>query len=77
MKHISLPLENVMKAILQQTLQNYGLNISVVCFVNNYNSAIIKTADDKLVYIDPAICGIGQLIEDLQKQNYSTYRWLI
>jgi hypothetical protein len=41
--------------------------------VNNYNSAIIKTADDKLVYIDD----VGQLIEDLQKQNYSTYRRLI
>ena len=73
MKHISLPLENVMKTILQQTLQNYGLNISVVCFVNNYNSAIIKTADDKLVYIDD----VGQLIEDLQKQNHPAYRRLI
>jgi len=73
MKHISLPLENVMKAILKQILQNYGLNVSVVCFVKNYNSAIIKTADDKLVYIDD----VGQLIEDLQKQNYSAYRKLI
>jgi len=73
MKHISLPLENVMKAILQQTLQNYGLNISVVCFVKNYNSAIIKTADDKSVYIND----VGQLIEDLQKQNHSAYRRLI
>jgi hypothetical protein len=73
MKHISLPLENVMKTILQQTLQNYGLNISVVCFVNNYNLAIIKTADDKLVYIDD----VGQLIEDLQKQNHPAYRRLI
>ena len=73
MKHASLPLENVMKTILQQTLQNYGLNISVVCFVKNYNSAIIKTANDKLVYIDD----VGQLIEDLQKQNYSAYRRLI
>jgi len=73
MKHISLPLENVMKTILQQTLQNYGLNISVVCFVKNYNSAIIKTADNKLVYIND----VGQLIEDLQKQNHPTYRRLI
>jgi len=73
MKHISLPLENVMKAMLQKTLRNYGLNISVVCFVKNYNSAIIKTANDKLVYIDD----VGQLIEDLQKQNHPAYRRLI
>lgn len=59
--------------MLQKTLRNYGLNISVVCFVKNYNSAIIKTANDKLVYIDD----VGQLIEDLQKQNHPAYRRLI
>jgi len=63
-EHVSLPLENVMKGLLQQTFKNYNFEAEVVCFVRNYNSAIIKNGNGEF-YVD----NVGQLIENLQNSE--------
>jgi len=62
MKHISLALENLMKVLLNRFFENHNLELSVVCFMKDYNSAVIKDKNNKLIYVD----NVSQLIENLQ-----------
>jgi len=64
MKHISQTMNSLLKSLLEITFQRLNFPARVVCFSDNYNSAVLEY-NGKQFYVED----IGAFIEKIQQKE--------